>query len=101
EGKIPTAIMMNYLTNYYADNTLKDVQTTQINYLQAGIDPEDEIIIYCKTSFRAAPVFLELYEAGYRNLRIYDGAWLEWTANSTNPIDRPSGAAAPSNKDAS
>ncbi|MEG1943241.1 MAG: rhodanese-like domain-containing protein, partial [Angelakisella sp.] len=38
EGKIPTAIMMNYLTNYYADNTLKDVQTTQINYLQAGID---------------------------------------------------------------
>ncbi|MEG0753469.1 MAG: rhodanese-like domain-containing protein, partial [Angelakisella sp.] len=101
EGKIPTAIMMNYLTNYYKDNTLKDVQTTQINYLQSGIYPEQEIIIYCKTSFRAAPVFLQLYEAGYRNIRIYDGAWLEWTANSSNPIDRPSGAAAPTNKDAS
>lgn len=101
EGKIPTAIMKNYLTNYYSDNTLKSVETTRINYLQAGIYPENEIIIYCKTSFRAAPVFLSLYEAGYRNLRIYDGAWLEWTSASDRPIDRPSGAVAPSQKDAS
>ena len=101
EGKIPTAIMKNYLTNYYADGTLKNTQTTKIDYLQAGIYPEQEIIIYCRTSFRAAPVFLELYEAGYRNIRIYDGAWLEWTANSSNPIDMPAGAAAPTNKDAS
>lgn len=101
EGKIPTAIMRNYLTNYYKDNTLKSVQTTQIDYLQAGIYPENDIIIYCKTSFRAAPVFLSLYEAGYRNIRIYDGAWLEWTQNTSNPIEMQEGAAPPSNKDAS
>ena len=101
EGKIPTAIMRNYLTNYYADGTLKNAQTTKIDYLEAGIFPEKQIIIYCKTSFRAAPVFLELYEAGYRNLKIYDGAWLEWTSYSDNPIEHPQGSAAPSQKDAS
>lgn len=101
EGKIPTAIMRNYLKNYYADGTLKNTQTTKIDYLQAGIYPENEIIIYCKTSFRAAPVFLELYEAGYRNLRIYDGAWLEWTLNSDNPVEMPAGGTAPTQKDAS
>lgn len=101
EGKIPTAIMRNYLKNYYADATLKSVQTTQIDYLQEKIYPENEIIIYCKTSFRAAPVFLNLYEAGYRNIRIYDGAWLEWTMDSARPVELMQGAAAPSKKDAS
>lgn len=101
DGKIPTSIMRDYNTNYYADNTLKNVQTTQINYLEAKIFPENEIIIYCKTSFRAAPVFVQLYEAGYRNIRIYDGAYLEWTQNSSNPVDRPSGTQAPTKQDAS
>lgn len=101
EGKIPNAVLRNYLTNYYADGTLKNTETTKIDYLQAGIFPEQEIIIYCKTSFRAAPVFLALYEAGYRNLRIYDGAWLEWTSSSDNPIEMPAGGAAPTKKDAS
>lgn len=100
-GKIPTAILMNYTGNYYSDNTLKSVQATRINYMQAGIFPENEIIIYCKTSFRAAPVFLALYEAGYRNLRIYDGAWLEWTSVSDRPVEMPEGAAVPVIKDAS
>ncbi|MEG1049208.1 MAG: rhodanese-like domain-containing protein [Oscillospiraceae bacterium] len=101
DGKIPSSIMMDYNTNYYGDNTLKDIQTTQINYLQAKIFPENEIIIYCKTSFRAAPVFLQLYEAGYRNIKLYDGAYLEWSQNSSNPIDRPAGAQAPTKQDAS
>ncbi len=101
-GKIPGSIMMDYLGNYYADGTLKNVQTTRINYLSAGIQPEQEIIIYCQTSFRAAPVFLELYNAGYRNIRIYDGAFLEWTSNSANPVEMPEGGAdAPKKQDAS
>ena len=50
---------------------------------------------------RAAPVFLQLYNAGYRNIQIYDGAYLEWSSNPNNPVDIPSGMAAPSKKDAS
>lgn len=101
EGKIPTSVMMNYTGNYFTDGTFKTTEITRINYLENKIYPEDEIIIYCKTSFRAAPVFVQLYEAGYRNIKIYDGAYLEWSSNSDNPIEMPDGAAAPVKKDAS
>ena len=101
EGKIPTAVMYNYLENYYEDGTFKVKEMTRINYKERGIYPEDEIIIYCRSSFRAAPVFVQLYEAGYRNIKLYDGAFLEWSANASNPIELPEGAAAPAKQDAS
>ena len=95
-------MMMDYNTNFFSsDQTFKSTDITKINYMQAGILPEKEIIIYCQTSLRAAPVFVQLFEAGYRNIRIYDGAYLEWTSNSSNPIEMPEGAAAPAAKDAS
>lgn len=102
EGKIPTSIMREYINNFYSvDGTFKSVQTTRIDHLKLGINPENEIIIFCKTSMRACPVFVQLYEAGYRNIRIYDGAYLEWTSDSTNPVDMPEGVQAPQKSDAS
>lgn len=100
-GKIPSSIMWDYLDNFYTDGTFKDTQATRINYINMDLRPEKEIVIYCQTSMRAAPVFLRLYDAGYRNIKIYDGAYLEWSSNPNNPVERPSGAAAPSTKDAS
>lgn len=100
-GKVPTSIMVPYETNFFTDGTFKTTQITRINYLEEKIYPEDEIIIYCQTSMRAAPVFVQLYEAGYRNIRIYDGAYLEWSSNSDNPVEMPAGGAAPVKKNAS
>ena len=91
-----------YINNFYSvDGTFKSVQTTKIDYLELGIYPEHEIIIFCKSSMRACPVFVQLYEAGYRNIRIYDGAFLEWSSDSTNPIEMPEGTKAPEKNDAS
>jgi len=102
KGKIPSSIMMDYANIFYPDNTFKDVQTTRINFMDDGMRPEKEIIIYCQTSMRASPVFLSLYNAGYRNIKIYDGAFLEWCTNPNNPIELPSGTGPlPSSKDAS
>ena len=100
-GKVPTSVMMDYNTNFFGDKTFKTKDITKINYMEEKIFPENDIIIYCQTSLRAAPVFVQLYEAGYRNIRLYDGAYLEWSSNSSNPIEMPSGAAAPVAKDAS
>lgn len=101
-GKIPGAVLMDYAENFYGDGSFKDTMTTQIDYLENGMDPEKQIVIYCRTSVRAAPVFVRLYDAGYRNIRIFDGAWLEWTANSSNPIEyAATSAPAATQKDAS
>ena len=101
EGRIPGAVMRNFTECYREDGTLYPKELTRIHFKEAGIYPEDEIIIYCRSSFRAAPVFIQLYEAGYRNIKLYDGAFLEWTSNASNPVDMPEGAAPPTKKDAS
>ena len=43
--------------------------------------PDDSIVMFCKSSIRAANTYVALYNAGYRNIKIYDGAWLEWSKN--------------------
>ena len=101
DGKIPSSLMWDYANLFYKDGTFKDIQTTRITFVDLGIRPEKNVILYCQTSMRAAPVFLRLYDAGYRNLKIYDGAYLEWSQNPNYPKDIPSGTVAPSQKDAS
>lgn len=100
-GKVPGSVIIPYETNFFSDGTFKTTQITRINYLEEKIYPENEMIIYCQTSMRAAPVFVQLYEAGYRNIRIYDGAYLEWSSGSSNPVEMPAGNAAPVKKNAS
>lgn len=90
EGTIPSSILMNYVDNNYNDGTYRSVQDIRIKYLEAGIKPENTAIMYCKTSIRGAQTYLALYNAGYRNLKLYDGAWVEWTKDSTLPIQKPS-----------
>lgn len=92
KGKVPSSVMYDYNNNFYKDGTFKNTQTTRIDYINLDMRPEKEILMYCQTSMRAAPVFLRLYDAGYRNIKIYDGAYLEWSSNPNNPLDLPAGS---------
>lgn len=89
DGTIPGAIHIEYLKNNFSDITYRPVQQIRILYKDADIMPEDTIIIFCKSSIRATQSWAALYNAGYRNLRIYDGAWLEWSLDSSLPVYVP------------
>ncbi|MDC7223278.1 MAG: rhodanese-like domain-containing protein [Spirochaetales bacterium] len=78
-GSIPGSLHINYKENLFSDGTFKPVQHIQIIYKERGIMPDDEVILYCKSSIRAAQSYTALYNAGYRKLKIYDGAWIEWS----------------------
>ncbi len=93
EGYIGNAVLYNFEENNFKDATYKPVDHIKIQYIENKITPDKEIIMYCKTSVRAAQSFLALYNAGYRNLKVYDGAWLEWDLIQ-NPIE-PEVIAAP------
>jgi len=86
EGTIPGSIFMNYIENNYNDGTYKSVQNIKIQYIENDIKADKQVIMYCKTSVRAAQTYLALYNAGYRNLKVYDGAWLEWSAIMGNTV---------------
>ncbi len=89
EGYIPGAVHIDYADNNFPDGTFRPVNHIRINYIQEGIDYEKEVWLYCHTSIRGTQTYLALYNAGYRNLRLYDGAWVEWTANPMNPVYEP------------
>ncbi|MTI47188.1 MAG: sulfurtransferase [Firmicutes bacterium] len=88
-GTIPSSVLMNYVDNNKSDGTYKTVGDIQVMYLDAGLIPDDTAIMYCKTSIRGAQTYLALYNAGYRNLKLYDGAWSEWSKDTSLPVQMP------------
>jgi thiosulfate/3-mercaptopyruvate sulfurtransferase len=91
EGTIPGSILLDYIVNNYDDGTFRPVRQIHTLYRDKGITPEKTVIMYCKTSIRGAQTYLALYNAGYRKLMIYDGAWIEWSADSSLPVQTPDG----------
>lgn len=89
-GTVPSSILIDYSDNNYKDGTYKSVQDIRIMYLENDFKPEKTAIMYCKTSIRGAQTYLALYNAGYRNLKLFDGAWVEWTSDESLPIQMPS-----------
>lgn len=79
EGAIPKAILYPHTKNLYTDGAFKSAKNIYLSYNDIGLERDDLIILYCKTSFRATQTALLLQEAGYTNVKVYDGAWEEWS----------------------
>ncbi len=77
-GTIPGAINIEYVWNNYANGEYKSIRDMQITYLDKGITSDMKIIVFCKTSVRAAQTYTALKNAGYEDVRVYDAAWLEY-----------------------
>ena len=52
---------------------------------QAGLYPNDDIIIYCFKGARAANTYIALKLAGFKHVRNYFGSWNEWSRNAALP----------------
>ncbi len=100
EGAIPTATLYPHTKNLYTDGTFRSARDTYLNYKDLGIDRDDLVILYCKSSFRATQTTLLLEEAGYTNVKVYDGAWLEWSQKDM-PKEEKVEETAPTTQDAS
>ena len=58
-------------------------------YLAEGIDPQDEVVAYCRIGERSAHTWFVLRELlGYPRVRNYDGSWTEWGSLVKAPIER-------------
>ena len=80
EGTIPGAINIEYTWNNYPSGEYKSPMDLQSTYIGKDILPDMNLIVFCKTSVRAAQTYTALMDAGYKNVRVYDGAWIEYSA---------------------
>ncbi|MFW5697810.1 MAG: sulfurtransferase [Fimbriimonadaceae bacterium] len=72
------------------DGTFKPADQLQTIYqTEAGLQPEDDVIAYCRIGERSSHTWFVLkYLLGYPKVRNYDGSWTEWGNLVGMPIEK-------------
>ena len=67
---------------------MEDLPIIEMMWSDGGInrDPQMHTIFYCGTGWRASYAWLCAYLAGWDNISVYDGGWLEWSSDPENPV---------------
>lgn len=87
KGHIPGAINIPKSTLVDSKNKLKSKDALAKIFTDAGVTSDKEVIIYCKSSSRAGLEFMALTSVlGYKNVKVYDGAFNEWEAVASNNV---------------
>ena len=89
-GHIPTAANIPWATAVNAeDGTFKSTDELKEIYGGKGVDPNKEVIAYCRIGERSAHTWFVLHELlGYPDVRNYDGSWTEWGSSIRVPIEK-------------
>ena len=85
-GRIPSAVLMDQDKAYTPEgNRLKSRDELASIYSDLG---DKTIVSYCNTGHWAATNWFVMSEIlGQKNVKLYDGSMVEWTANSDLPLD--------------
>ena len=85
-GRIPSAVLMDQDKAYSPEgNRLKSRGELASIYGDLG---DKTIVSYCNTGHWAATNWFVMSEIlGQKNVKLYDGSMVEWTANSDLPLD--------------
>ena len=87
-GHIGGAAPVPHVDNLHYDGTFKSIEWIKLMYRDKGIRENNIIILYCRSGTSSATSFLALHNAGFENVKMFDGSWLEWTAAAL-PVDLP------------
>jgi thiosulfate/3-mercaptopyruvate sulfurtransferase len=87
-GHIPGAVNVNWVGNLTASapHQFKTGADLTALYQGIGVTPEKEIVVYCRTGMRASHTFFVLRLLGYPRVRMYDGSYVEWSADARLPV---------------
>ncbi|MBN1226501.1 MAG: sulfurtransferase [Deltaproteobacteria bacterium] len=87
-GHLPGAISFEFKNVVGQGGTIKSKEELQKVTKEAGITSDKEIIIYCESSVRAGIVYMALKSIlEFPKVRVYDGAFNEWVADPSNPLE--------------
>jgi len=87
-GHIPGATNVFWAENVRPDGRFKSPDDLRGVYESYGIDPDDDVIVYCRIGERSSVTWFVLEELlGYGHVRNYDGSWTEWGNMIGVPIE--------------
>ncbi len=89
-GHIPGAANVPWRRAVNDDATFKGIEELRAIYTrEVGLDPEEEVIAYCRIGERSSHTWFVLtHLLGYPRVRNYDGSWTEWGNLVGAPIEK-------------
>ena len=59
--------------------------------LLAGLDPHKRTIVSCGSGVSASGSYFALRDAGFTDVAVYDGSWMEWSHDELPTVPKPPG----------
>lgn len=56
-----------------------------------NLDPHKRTIVTCGSGVSASGAYIALLEAGFTDLAVYDGSWMEWSHDGLPTVPKPAG----------
>ena len=85
-GHIPNAINIHWPAFFNKNGTLKSNMELSKLLNESGIEPHQEIIVYCTGGVRSAMAYFVFRYLGYK-VRNYDGSWWDWSSDPSLPAE--------------
>ncbi|MDH3313290.1 MAG: rhodanese-like domain-containing protein [Nitrosopumilus sp.] len=79
DGHLPNSKLIPFIEGIsYDGNLFRDKGFLDELFLQNNVSKDKEIVCYCMHGHRASNLFLQLKIAGFDNIKLYDGSFVEW-----------------------
>jgi thiosulfate/3-mercaptopyruvate sulfurtransferase len=88
-GHIPGAgsLFWEKLIHSPADPVLEDPEKLRALFHEAGVEPGDTVVTYCRTGMQASFAYFVARYLGYET-RMYDGSFIDWSMRPELPVER-------------
>ncbi len=87
-GHIPGAVHLHASRNLATDWTYRLPEELGTLARAAGIEPTSRVILYCGVGISASLGLFALHLAGFPDVALYDGSWIEWDRGHMRPLER-------------
>lgn len=86
-GAIPGSVWLPRDGLYREDRLLRSPEELRQMIADAGLDPDDTIVVYGRFGIDTGLPWLIMTTIGYDDVRIYDQGWVTWAEGDSRPIE--------------